>query len=115
MSPTDQVRLRHMLEAAQKVQQFTRNSTRKDLDTDEKLSLAIVRLLEICGEAAKAVSAIKDAKLQVPWSQIGRTRDRLIHGYFNVDMDIVWQIVVADIPPSSTKSRKLGWIVSADR
>ena len=108
MSPTDQVRLQHMLDAARKVQQFTRNSTRKDLDTDEKLSLAIVRLLEICGEAAKAVSLpIKDANPQVPWSQIGRTRDRLIHGYFNVDMDIVWQIVVADIPPLINKVQKI--------
>ena len=106
MSPTDQVRLRHMLEAAQKVQQFTRNSTRKDLDTDEKLSLAIVRLLEICGEAAKAVSLpIKDANSQVPWSQIGRTRDRLI----------LANCGRGHPSPHQRSPENFGWIVSADR
>jgi uncharacterized protein with HEPN domain len=100
MSPADQVRLRHMLEAAQKIRSFTSGSARADLDLDEKLALSVVRLLEICGEAAKAIpQTIRDANPQVPWSLIGRTRDRLIHGYFNVDLDIVWQIVSTDIPP----------------
>ena len=40
----------------------------------------------------------RKANPQVPWSQIARTRDRLIHGYFNVDLDIVWQIASADMP-----------------
>jgi len=87
MSPADQVRLRHMLDAARKLVFYTRGCTRPDLDHDEKLSLALVRLLEICGEAAKSVpQQIKLAHSQIPWSSIGRTRDRLIHGYFNVDL-----------------------------
>jgi len=100
MSPADQVRLRHMLEAAEKITAFTAGCERVDLDRDEKLALAVVRLMEICGEAAKAIpQSIRDANPHVPWSLIGRTRDRLIHGYFNVDLDIVWQIVTTDIPP----------------
>jgi uncharacterized protein with HEPN domain len=103
MPPTDEVRLRHMLEAARKIASFTAGCRRADLDTDEKLALAVVRLLEICGEAAKAVpQAIRDANPNVPWSLIRRTRDRLIHGYFNVDLDIVWEIVTTDIPPLIT-------------
>ena len=99
MSPADEVRLRHMLDASRKIVGFTRGCSRVDLDRDEKLALALVRLLEICGEAAKAVpQSIKTAHPQIPWSSIGRTRDRLIHGYFNVDLDIVWQIVSTDVP-----------------
>jgi uncharacterized protein with HEPN domain len=89
-----------MLEAAEKILAFTAGCQRSHLDSDEKLALAVVRLLEICGEAAKAVpQATRDANPHVPWSQIARTRDRLIHGYFNVDLDIVWQIVTTDMPP----------------
>ena len=100
MPPDDLIRLRHMLTAAKKIVAFTAGCGRADLDTDEKLSLAVVRLLEICGEAAKAVpQAVRDTNPQIPWSAIGRTRDRLIHGYFNVDLDVVWQIVTTDIPP----------------
>ena len=100
MSPADRVRLQHMPDAAKRIAAFTSGGRRADLDSDDKLALAIVRLLEICGEAAKAVShAIKARHPQVPWAAIGRTRDRLIHGYFNVDLDIVWQIVSTDIPP----------------
>ncbi len=100
MPPADATRLCHMRDAIGKVQTFLHGRQRSDLDTDEMLALAVVRLLEVIGEAAKAVSAdVKDAHPSVPWRLIGRTRDRLIHGYFNVDLDIVWQIATTDLPP----------------
>jgi len=100
MSETeDVIRIRHMLDAAAKAIDLTKTRTRADLDQNEILALAIVRLLEILGEAAKSVSDHYRAKCpEVPWQQIARTRDRLIHGYFDVDLDIVWQIVVSDLP-----------------
>jgi uncharacterized protein with HEPN domain len=108
MLPADETRLRHMLEAAQKIVKFTHQRSRADLDSDEKLSLAVVRLLEICGEAAKAVSqTLRASHPHVPWSTIGRTRDRLIHGYFNVDLDIVWQIASGDIPSLVVELQKI--------
>ena len=108
MSPADEVRLRHMLEAAEKISAFTGGCVRADLNKDEKLALAVVRLLEICGEAAKAVSASERANHpQVPWSAIGRTRDRLIHGYFSVDLDIVWKIVTEDIPALTPELKRM--------
>ncbi len=89
-----------MLDAARKAVAFTQGRGRADLDTDEMLALALVRLLEIIGEAAKYVPQdIKDAGPTVPWSQIARTRDRLIHGYFNVNLQIVWDIVTDELPP----------------
>jgi len=101
MSKTeDAVRLRHMLDAARKAVEFTKHCKRTDLDRDEKLALSVVRLLEILGEAAKNVSSQCQTEYPtIPWRQIAGTRDRLIHGYFDVDLDIVWKIVSTDIPP----------------
>jgi uncharacterized protein with HEPN domain len=99
----DIVRLRHMLDAAKKIVEYTDSIQRDDLNRDEKLALALVRLLEIVGEAAKAVSA--DFRLnnpQIPWREIAGTRDRLIHGYYDIDFDVFWQIVSDDIPPLIT-------------
>ena len=96
----DEVRLKHMLDAARKALNFVHGRSREDLDRDEMLTLALVRLLEIVGEAAKNVSpTIKAGNPHIPWKQIGGTRDRLIHGYFNVDLDIVWAIITQDLPP----------------
>jgi uncharacterized protein with HEPN domain len=95
----DVVRIRHMLDAAQKAVDFTKNHKRCDLDSDEKLALSVVRLLEVLGEAAKSVSRQSQQEYpQIPWRQIAGTRDRLIHGYFDVDLDIVWKIVSTDLP-----------------
>ncbi len=96
----DVIPLRHMLDAASKALQLTESCEREDLDKDEKLALALVRLLEILGEAAKSVSEqYRQTCSNIPWRQIVGTRDRLIHGYFDVDLDIVWKIISSDLPP----------------
>jgi uncharacterized protein with HEPN domain len=95
----DAIRLRHMLDAALKARIFVQNRNRRDLETDEMLALALVRLLEILGEAAARVSPEVRAQLPaIPWRQITGARNRLIHGYFNVDLDIVWAIIQNDLP-----------------
>ena len=97
--PPDEVRLRHMLDAARKTLAFTKGRSRTDLDTDEQLTLAVVRLLEIIGEAAKQVTTeTRAAHPAIPWREIAGTRDRLIHGYFDVDLDVVWSIASRDLP-----------------
>jgi len=99
----DIVRLRHILDAAKKIVEYTESIQRDGLDRDEKLALALVRLLEIIGEAAKAVSQdFRRNNPQIPWREIAGTRDRLIHGYYDIDFDVVWQIVSGDIPPLIT-------------
>ncbi len=73
--------------------------TRANLDADEMLTLALVRLLEIIGEASCNISAeIRLAHSDIPWRQMAATRNRLIHGYFDTDLDIVWSIVATDLP-----------------
>ncbi len=104
----DVVRLRHMLEAARKAVAFLKDRQRADLNTDEQLTLALVRLLEILGEAGKSVSAeLRQRHPQIPWKELAGTRDRLIHGYFDVDLNIVWQIVTVDLPPLLQKLERM--------
>ncbi|MGH7842109.1 MAG: HepT-like ribonuclease domain-containing protein [Candidatus Binataceae bacterium] len=76
------VRFRHMLDHAREAVSMVSGKTRRVLDTDRKLNLALVRLLEIVGEAAGRTSADERSKYSaIPWSQIVGLRNRLIHGY----------------------------------
>lgn len=96
---SDVVRLRHMLDAAEKAINFTKGIRRAELDQDEKLALALVRLIEIIGEAAAKVSTeLQTRSRTVSWKEIVGTRNRLIHGYEEVDFDIVWKIIEGDLP-----------------
>ena len=91
--------LRQMRDHAHEVVALMRGRTRGDLDSDRLLALAVVRLLEIIGEAAARVPAQERVRRPgVPWSSIVGLRNRLIHGYDDVDYDIVWEIVTSDIP-----------------
>ena len=102
----DQTRLRRMLDSAEKAVMLSQSRNRQDLDNDDLFSLAMTRLLEIIGEAAKTIGPeVREAYPQIPWRQIAGVRDRLIHGYFNVDLDVVWSILKQDLPPLVTQLR----------
>jgi len=89
-----------MLDHAQEAVAMAAGKTRDDLDTDRKLNLALVRLLEIVGEAANRTPADERAQYRdIPWTQIVGLRNRLIHGYYSVDFEILWQIINHDLPP----------------
>lgn len=95
----DEVSLRHMLEHAREAVAFVAGKGRSDLATSRMLSLALVRLIEIVGEAANRVSKTRQKQLsQIPWPLIIGMRNRLIHGYDVVDLDIVWQTVTEELP-----------------
>jgi uncharacterized protein with HEPN domain len=99
MTPSDEVRLRHMLDAARKAVKYTKGVSREDFAGDEIKVLAMTRLIEVIGEAAKRTSdEIRMQSPEIPWKEIAGTRDRLIHGYFNIDLDILWQILTDDLP-----------------
>jgi uncharacterized protein with HEPN domain len=89
-----------MRDHAREAVDMVRGTVRADLDTDRKLNLSLVRLLEILGEAAKRVSPEDQGRYpQIPWTQLISLRNRLIHGYDQVDFDILWQILTRDLPP----------------
>ena len=104
----DNIRLRHMLDAAKQIIGFTKGCNQKDLESNDMLSLSVVRLIEIIGEAAKNVSSeVQTSSPNIPWKQIKGTRDRLAHAYFDVDLDIVWEIVTNGLPPLILNLEKL--------
>ncbi len=96
----DRVSLQHVLDAARKVVASTAHWQRASLDPNELTTLGIIRLLEIVGEASNAISVeFRALHPEVPWRQMIGLRNRLIHGYFAVDLDIVWDTIQKDLPP----------------
>lgn len=88
-----------MLDAAREAVSFASGRTRADLDEDRQLVLAVVKDVEIIGEAANAVT--ESARLELPdlpWQEIVAMRNRLVHAYFDINLDILWQTVQQDLP-----------------
>ena len=108
ISPEDKVRLRHMLDASLEIQQYVQSATRGELDSDPKLVHSLVRLLEIIGEAANQVSdELREKTKDIPWFIIIGMRNRLIHAYFDINLNVVWSTSTKDIPLLITKLKKL--------
>lgn len=99
MRAEDRVRLRHMIEAGEAIADFVAGRARIDLDKDLMLMFAVVRAVEIIGEAASRVSdETRAAHADIPWKAIVAMRNRLAHAYFDVDADIVWVAATQEIP-----------------
>lgn len=100
MKPNDLIRLRHMAEAAGEAVTYLANRTEKDLASERVLSLALMRCIEIVGEAASKVSPeTRTVFSHVPWADIVAMRNRLIHAYFDVDLARVCDTIQTDLPP----------------
>jgi uncharacterized protein with HEPN domain len=99
MQLDDRIRLRHMIEAAEDALGFVAGRARADLDSDRMLLFALVRAVEIVGEAASKMSpSVRAEHPKIPWSAIVAMRNRLVHAYFEIDTDIVWVAVQQEIP-----------------
>ena len=108
MRKDDRVRLQHMLDAATEALTFVQGKTRTDLDHDRMLVLSLIRELEIIGEAANKVS--RETRLgntAIPWQDITGMRNRLIHAYFDVDLDTLWITVTKDLPVLRAELEKI--------
>jgi uncharacterized protein with HEPN domain len=91
--------MRQMLEHAREAVEMSTGRTRSDLENDRMLQLALTRLVEIVGEAAARVSETgREQHLCIPWYQILGLRNRLAHGYDAIDLNILWDIIQADLP-----------------
>jgi len=90
--------LNHILESIRNIEEYSKGLTKEKLTRNIKVQDAIIRRIEIIGEAIKSLPTNFTKKYpEVPWKEIAGTRDKLIHGYFGVDLDIVWKIVREDI------------------
>ena len=89
-----------ILEASQRALSYTNNKEYSDFLQDTQLQDAVIRNIEIIGEAAKKVSDDYQATYpEIPWKSISAMRNRLIHNYFGVNLDIVWEVVQSDLRP----------------
>jgi len=97
-----------MLDAAIEIQQYVQSATREDLNRNRKLVHALVRPLEIIGEAAAQVSReVREEVPEIPRSIIIGMRNRLIHAYFAINLDIAWSTSTKDIPPLIAELKRL--------
>lgn len=112
MPPTDHeadiIRVRHMLDFARKAVAFNKGKSRSDLDRNEMLAIATIHLIEVIGEASRTVSdSFQSQHPEIPWQPISGTRNRLAHGYIDVDLDVIWTIVTQDLPPLIKQLRRI--------
>lgn len=98
--PDDHISLADMLIYAVKAVEMMGETGQDELEQNEMMQLAMRKLLEIVGEAANRVSEPSQKQhAEIPWAQIIGMRNRLVHGYDVVDLDILWEIFQEDLPP----------------
>jgi len=108
MQDEDRIRIGHMIEAAEDALRFIADRSRSGLDTDRMLLFALVRAVEIIGEAATKVSdETRNAHPGIPWKAVIGMRHRLVHAYFDIDADILWVAATVEIPALLTQLKPI--------
>lgn len=107
MNERDELYLDHVLQAIALIERFTTGG-REAFFGDEMVQSAVVRQLEIVGEAVRNLSGeLRARETAVPWRDIAGTRDKLIHGYFSVKLDVIWNVVVRELPSLKQHVRRI--------
>ena len=108
MNERDRLRLRHIVDAAERIAGYLSGVDRDTFLVNRMLQDAVIRNLEIVGEACVNLSAeIREAHAGVPWLKASGIRNRLVHGYFDVDLGVVWQTAKDSIPTFADQVRKI--------
>jgi uncharacterized protein with HEPN domain len=108
MNRYDDVYLHHILDSISQIEKFTEGINKNEFKNNELVQSAVIRQIEIIGEASKKLSdKFKNNYPNIPWTDITGMRDKLIHGYFGVDIDIVWLTIQKDIPKLRDLIKKL--------
>lgn len=103
----DRLYLGHIREAAERIVRYGQDGEDR-FRTDLRTQDAVIRNLQVMGEAVKKVSAqTRDAHPEIPWKDIAGMRDRVVHDYFGVSLDIVWDVVAHHVPPLLEKIQAL--------
>ncbi len=97
-----------ILSSIQEIEEFVEGMDFKEFVMDKKTVNAVIRSLEVMGEAVKKIpSEIRDKYREIPWKYIAGMRDKLIHEYHGVDLEIVWEVIEKEIPPLKPKFEKI--------
>ena len=105
---TDKEFLYDIQEAVRRIKAYTHEMTYEGFLADTRTQDAVIRNLEIVGEATKKLSAgLRSQYPNVPWKEMAGARDRLIHGYFGVDIEVVWKISIAELPNLTLQIAKI--------
>jgi uncharacterized protein with HEPN domain len=105
---SDKVLLGDILDAVTQIKTYTTGMTEDGFSQDRKTQDAVVRNLEIIGEASNRLS--EGFRLQhpdIPWQLIRGLRNRIVHAYFGVDIQLIWEVVVDDLPPLKDRLKGL--------
>ena len=102
------VYLEDILESIKRIEQYSHNVSRGEFDENVDKQDAIVHWLEIIGEAAKNVpQKFRDQNPTIPWREISRTRDKITHHYFEIDVEQIWNIIQNDLQPLKKQIERL--------
>jgi len=108
MNKDDTVFLKHILDAIDLIDDYLKDKSYEEFEENRMLQDAVIREIEIIGEATKNLSVeFKNKYSEIPWRQIAGMRDKLIHGYFGVDLGAVWDTATKDIPSLRKKLREI--------
>ena len=104
----DLIRIRHILDAAQEIVQYTVGKTRDDLETDRPLQHLLLHNIAIIGEAASKIDTeFRSQYPEFPWPQMIGIRNRVVHAYFDINLNIIWQTATQNLPPIIPLLKKL--------
>lgn len=100
--------LKHILDAIRDIERSIENLSKQKFDKNKDVKDATIRRIEIIGEAVKNISPeLKKKYPEIEWKRIAGARDVMIHAYFNVDFDVVWDIINQDIPVLKTNLTRI--------
>jgi len=105
--PRDRLYLQHILDAVLRIESYLQVLDRQEFDRSSLVQDAVIRQLQIIGEASKRLSEeLKSSLSAIPWRQVTGMRDKLTHDYMGVDLDAVWKTAVEDLAPLKAAVRE---------
>lgn len=103
---SDRVYCEQMLDSVEKIRQFVKGINKDAFSKDQKTQSAVIMQLALIGELAKRVSEVTKTLIKLPWKEIAGFRDRAIHDYYQIDLQIAWDTIAIDLEPLAEALQK---------
>lgn len=113
MSKNDLAYIAHIIKCIRKILKFIKDFDKKEFAKNELLQDAVIRNIEVIGEASKKISSdFKKEYSEIPWKEIAGMRDKLIHDYLGVDIEVIWKTIELDLPFLQKELRKIKYNIN---